>query len=121
MYTDYDTDENAPEQAYPMMGVVSTQSGKLNLRKGPSTQSEVIDKISKGEMLTITGAEGSWYSVEYNGMRGYVSSEYISASYEAGEPTYVVTFTVVNKAMLEELTDLLEEKEIFFEVREAAD
>lgn len=123
MYTDYDTDEeeSKPDRAYPMMGIVATESGKLNLRKRPSTQSEILGKIPKGEMITITGAEGTWYSVEYNGMRGYVSSEYVCASYEAYEPTYMVTFTVVDKTMLEELTALLKEKAIFFEVREAAD
>ena len=123
MYTDYDLGEdgNEIEQPYPAMGIVVTQSGKLNVRKEPNTKSSVLDRIPKGDMITLTGYDDGWYSVEYNGHAGYVSSEYVSVSSEAPAKAYVITFTVVNEAMLEELTERLRDIGITPEVREAGD
>ena len=122
-YTEYDLDENGQEnkKVFPAMGTVVTESGRLNLRKKPDTSSTVIDRIPKGNTITLTGYEDGWYSVEYNGHAGYVSSEYVSVSSDAPAKAYVITFTVVNEAMLEELTELLNGIGIAPEIREAGD
>lgn len=122
-YTEYDLDENGQEskKVFPAMGIVVTENGRLNLRKKPDTSSTVLDRIPKGDMITLTGYEDGWYSVEYNGHAGYVSSEYVSVSSEAPAKAYVITFTVVNEAMLEELTELLNGIGIVPEIREAGD
>lgn len=122
-YTEYDLDENGEtaKQVFPAMGVVVTESGKLNVRKKPNTTSTVLDRIPKGDMVTLTGYEDGWYSLEYNGHNGYVSSEYICVSSEAPAKAYVITFMVANEAMLEELAERLSEMGIVPEVREAGD
>lgn len=109
------------ETVYPVIGTVTTKSGKLNVRKQPNTTSSVLDRIPKGEMIALNGYKDGWYSIDYNGHSGYVSSEFVTVSSEAIEPSYTVTFTVANKAMLEELSDYLNDKEVYFVVSEAGD
>lgn len=65
-------------------GVVETDSGPLNLRKGPGTTSEVIAQIPRGTQLYVLGEAGAgleedgWLYVEYGGLRGYVSAYYVA-------------------------------------------
>lgn len=59
-------------------GRVTTQSTALNIRSQPSSSSQVIGQAPKGAALTILGADGSWYLVNYSGTQGYVNSSYIT-------------------------------------------
>lgn len=59
-------------------GVVTTESGSLNLRGQPSTDSAILARIPKGTAIPIAGQAGEWYLTEYSGMRGYVSSEFVT-------------------------------------------
>lgn len=58
-------------------GVVRTQGGRLNIRRQPSTSSEVLGQIPNGTEVTVTGQAGDWYIVQYNGITGYVYGEYL--------------------------------------------
>lgn len=51
----------------------------LNLRAEPSTDAEVLAKVGfSQEVFVKSQEEGSnWYSVEHNGVEGFVSSEYL--------------------------------------------
>lgn len=66
------------EPTAPRLGVVSTQSGGLNLRSRPNTNSSVLTQIPNGAAVTVTGEWNGWYVVEYNGLTGYASSRYIT-------------------------------------------
>lgn len=103
------------------MGIVTTESGRLNVREKPTTSSHVLTRIPKGELVALESATDGWYAVSYNGYSGYVSSEFITVSSDAVEPSYLVTFTVANGAMLEELTDYLKDMGITPEVTEVGD
>ena len=60
-------------------GTVVTAGGALNLRSAPSTDAVILARIPNGASLTVCGRLNDWYTVEYNGMRGYASANYISA------------------------------------------
>lgn len=69
-----------------MKGTITTDSS-LNVRSGPGTEYESIDKVSNDVVLTITGqADNGWYQVEINGRTGYVSDRYVDAEEAAQEP-----------------------------------
>ena len=57
-------------------------TGDLNVRKGPSKDSDIVGTIKKGEKLTFLGqakadARGVyWYKVQYKGMTCWASSKY---------------------------------------------
>lgn len=64
----------------PIVGDKSWRTtASVNLRKGPSTGEAVIMVILKGEYVTETGANnGGWTEVLYNGIKGFVSTQYLT-------------------------------------------
>lgn len=61
----------------PQTGRVVTTSGSLNIRKYPNTSSEVVGTAPRGAVLTVLGQWNNWYVVNYNGIVGYASADYI--------------------------------------------
>ena len=60
-------------------GVVSTASGRLNVRSGPSSTAGVLTSIDKGSYVTLLSKSGSWWQVEYaDGKTGWCHGDYIS-------------------------------------------
>jgi len=49
----------------------------LNLRSDASTASAVKALLYRGNYLIVTGTKGDWYSVLYDGMEGFVHSDYV--------------------------------------------
>ena len=49
----------------------------LNIRKGPSADSEIVAVLLPGRTVTITGSEGSWSKVSSAGYSGYVMTKYL--------------------------------------------
>lgn len=61
------------------VGVVTTASGSLNVRSGPSTASAVVGSLQKGSHVMLLGKSGGWYQVQYgNNATGYASASYIT-------------------------------------------
>ena len=56
---------------------VITQRDKLNIRRYPSLDSEVLTQAPKGARLTVYCKRGEWYCVDYNGVLGFAYSEYV--------------------------------------------
>ncbi len=65
------------EATEPRQGTVVTNSGSLNIRQRPVITSAVIGSIPSGSAVTINGQYDNWYTVDYNGIVGYASSDYI--------------------------------------------
>ncbi len=56
----------------------NVEASALNVRSGPGTEYEVVDTVSEGVQLLITGGqEEGWQSIQYDGELCYVSCEYI--------------------------------------------
>lgn len=60
-------------------GTVTVQSGNLNIRNLPSTDSQILTTAPNGASLTIFGESGNWYSVQYNGIVGFANTAYVVA------------------------------------------
>lgn len=58
----------------------------VRIRKGPSTQTEVIDVLAEGEEVEIVTEEGDWYKVKAKGHTGYVSKSLINVNEESNKP-----------------------------------
>ena len=52
----------------------------VRMRKGAGTSYSIIGTYDKGTKMTVTGANGNWYAVKYNGKTGYVSGDYMTLS-----------------------------------------
>ena len=106
------------------VGYVSTDG--LRVRKGPSTDTEEINSLSKNDKVEIIGQTGKWYKIKIKGEIGYVSAKYISDTkvtettsiveqneniqkLQEREPNYKVN-KVENKEEVQELRDMAKEK-----------
>ena len=69
----------APKETYKYIGVVTLNSGTLNLRDFPSTDSNVITQLTNGTRCTVYSLDGysDWYKIYVNDVSGYVAVQYI--------------------------------------------
>ena len=58
-------------------GIVRTKGGNLNIRRKPTTDSEIIGQIPNGAEVKIFGQTGNWYVAQYGNTVGYVFGDYI--------------------------------------------
>lgn len=59
-------------------GKVSTpQGGNMNIRSKPSLEARVIGQAPNGAFLKVLNEWNNWYVVDYNGLVGYASADYI--------------------------------------------
>ena len=57
---------------------VATNSGNLNVRKGPGTSTAVLGSLKKGTKVTITSVSGSWVYITFGSLKGWSSLNYLS-------------------------------------------
>ncbi len=50
----------------------------VNVRSGPTTAYEAIGQANKGDTFSVTGVNGAFYQINYNGRTAYVYSAYVS-------------------------------------------
>ncbi len=51
---------------------------QVNVRSNPDYNSEILGQLMYGETLSVSNVENGWAVIDYNGVPGYVSSEYLS-------------------------------------------
>jgi cell wall-associated NlpC family hydrolase len=56
----------------------TVNSFNLHLRESPDSSSKILKNLSEGSSVNITEISDGWYKVDYNGIIGWVASEYIS-------------------------------------------
>ena len=65
-----------------MVAAAEGSSGKvtadaLRVRAGASTDTEILGLLYNGTVLQLTGEEGDWYTISYNGATGCLHNDYI--------------------------------------------
>ena len=67
--------------------VVMYSSTALNVRKGPSTDYEVVGSLKRGQDVTVTGlADTGWYEILYKEENAFVSDQYLQEEKPEEEP-----------------------------------
>ena len=59
---------------------IKVTADTLNIRKGPSTDTQVVAMLAKGVECEVIGEERDWYQVQYQNYKGYVSKEYVKVT-----------------------------------------
>lgn len=57
---------------------VTTEQGRLNLRNGPSKNNGIIARIPQNAYVQVKTYGKTWCYVEYNGLAGYVMTEFLT-------------------------------------------
>lgn len=58
------------------LGVISGTG--VRMRSGPGTGNSILMTMSKNGAVAITGKDGNWYKVLYDGTSGYISADYVT-------------------------------------------
>ena len=58
-------------------GTGSIQGTTVRMRDGAGYSSGTLGYYNTGTTMTVTGVSGEWYKVSYNGVTGYVHSDYM--------------------------------------------
>lgn len=66
--------ENTSEYKDKAVADVKTN---LNIRKSPTTKSEVIGKMKKGNMASVLNKQEEWTKIKSGSVTGYVSNDYL--------------------------------------------
>lgn len=66
---------NTPQQIFTAN--VATRGSNLNIRYAPSTTSSIVGQIPNGAEVVVYAQIPDWSVVGYNGIVGYVSSQYL--------------------------------------------
>lgn len=77
-------------------GKVSVGSSRLNVRTGAGTNYRIIGKLHTGDLVQITGTQGSWYEINFKGSQGFVSKKYVKDVHNSGNNE---GSTAINKVM----------------------
>ena len=57
-------------------------TANLNMRSSANTSASIITTIPSGTVVTVLSSSNGWDYVEYNGQKGYCSSNYLTATNE---------------------------------------
>jgi len=72
-------------EGYTLLGVVTAESGYINIREEMSTESEIVGKIRKNGICEVVSIEDGWCEIESAEIKGYISSDYLLTGAEANE------------------------------------
>lgn len=81
---------------YATEDVVTTSS--VNVRKAPSTDSEVFKTVSRRTEFVRTANDGTWSAVEIDGVEYYVASDYLKLKSEMTDNGYLVVIDAGHQA-----------------------
>lgn len=61
-----------------LVKISETETGNLNVRSAPSTNSEVVGQVDVGDTLIMLQKQGEWYKIRWNGEEeGWVFGRYV--------------------------------------------
>lgn len=85
-------------------GIVSLSysTSKLNVRASASTSGKKLGTLSQGTVLTLEEYVDGWYRIDYNGVTGYVSAQYITVI-DHLDPTKESTSTISGSEIASEV------------------
>ena len=82
-------------------GIVYNITTNLRIRAAASTNSLVLGYLENGNTVDILGASNGWTHIEYKGITGYVSSEYIRSADSSSSVDATAIFNKVYSIMRE--------------------
>lgn len=67
----------AETPAAPAAGNATITGGNINVRSGPGTGYDRVTIVGEGKRVTLTGEEGGWCRIEFDGKSGYILGTYV--------------------------------------------
>ena len=89
------------------MMVTATSGSTVNRRVAPKAGAALLDRIKIGTVVTVVATDGTWSTVQYDGVTGYMMSQYLT---ELDSTDTTTTETDTTLAELLERVQKLEER-----------
>ena len=70
--------QNSRLEGLSSQGTITNVSSVVNVRYKAGLNSDILETLTNGQNVTITGKQGQWYRVSINGKTGFIYGEYIS-------------------------------------------
>lgn len=78
---------------------VSVQVNVLNVRSGPGTSHDVVDKVTMGSILSVVDKLDDWYHVQLtNGLTGWVAKRYVDSLPDISDSSLASPYLVSSSA-----------------------
>lgn len=71
-------EENVVNPVEVPEGVAMYCSSPVNVRTLPGMDGEVIGSLESGQKVAVTGKEGGWYEITFEGKKAYVYKDYLT-------------------------------------------
>lgn len=72
------------------LGIGTVEAVGVNVRENPNMDAAVVTVLDQGAQVVVLSQDGDWYRVSYNGMTGFVSSEYMTVGEGQAELGYAL-------------------------------
>ena len=72
------TTTTTTEVATTAKNVVTVNTDAVNVREKPSTTSDILGSVGKGRKLEVISKSGDWTQVQFNKVKGYILSKFVS-------------------------------------------
>ncbi len=85
--------EESCECSEEYAGIYTTKNVNtyLNIRSGHGSGFPVVGQIPAGAQVTVTKSDGTWAHVEYNGIKGYSSMDFLQKTADIEQPVSGMT------------------------------
>lgn len=103
-YTNTQTDGDVASMTQMM--VTASSGSTVNRRVAPKAGAALLDRIKIGTVVTVVATDGTWSTVQYDGVTGYMMSQYLTEL----DSTDTTTETDTTLAELLERVQKLEER-----------
>lgn len=93
----------AEEEVKPCSVMSMVTNDKVNMRKAPSLDADIITVLPQGTEITVTGYTSDWYRIKYDGTTGYCMKRYAAEGKPSSEETAsddVISYTADEFDML---------------------
>lgn len=83
----------AAEEVKPCAAVTMYTNDKVNMRKGPTLDDDIITILSENTEITVTGYTSDWYRIKADGKTGYCMKRYADESKPETPAADVISYT----------------------------
>jgi N-acetylmuramoyl-L-alanine amidase len=68
----------------------------LNVRKDPTTKSNIVGRLKKGMTVSVIDVSDGWYKVQFDNQTGWIASNYVKTTSQNSLGTQTVTANILN-------------------------
>ncbi|MBS4536834.1 SH3 domain-containing protein, partial [Clostridium sp. D2Q-11] len=118
---------------YDIVGQLKVTTDTLNVRENATTNSNVVDQVSLGQVYTVLDESKGWYLIQTSNATGWVHGGYVRTSYQAKNNTYSkmevtadrlnvregtsTSYSIVDKVLKGEVYTPLEESNGWYKIK----